>query len=192
MKRVLPLLTIILLFTALSHSVLSEDITCTFTAFDPNFDSSVSFTSPSPSNESWQPITDGNLSIHVSNELGETMNVSFYNATGVLLGYNDSANNDTTVNITHPQSPYNNYQQYYWYATINSTNYNNQSATYWFKGEAWNYDINRDSTVNQTDLSSLHSSYLQTTSSRNDINGDGIVNYLDRSKLQHHWGETYS
>jgi len=192
MKRTIPLLTIILLIAALSYSVISEDITCTFTAFDPNFGSSVTFTSPYPANESWQTTTDGNISIHVSNELGETMNVSFYNSTDILLGYNNSVTNDTTVNITHPQSPYNNYQQYYWYATVTSTTYDNQSATFWFKGEAWSYDINRDATVNQTDLDSLHSSYLQATSSRNDINNDGTVNYLDRSKLQHHWGETHS
>jgi hypothetical protein len=191
MKRALPLLTIILLISALSYSVISEDITCSFIAFDPNFGSSVSFTSPYPANESWQNITNDTMSIHVSNELGEPMNVSFHWDDHTLIDYNDSALNDTTVTI-NTGIEYGNYQQYDWYVNVSSITYNNQSSIYWFKGEAGSYDINRDATVDQTDLDFLHSSYLQSTSSRNDINNDGTVNYLDRSKLQHHWGDTHS
>jgi len=191
MKKQLSILTFILLITVLSYSVISQDVTCTFTASDPNFGSAVSFTSPYPENESWQTIADGNLSIHVSNELGETMNVSFYTVAGTLIGYNDSVGNDSTVNITHIYSPYTHYLIYEWYVTINSTHYNNQSGMYWFKGEAVDGDIDRDTYINNTDLSLLLSNYLQSSSDRTDINEDGIVNYLDRSKLQHNIGGPY-
>jgi len=190
-KKVLGLSVIVMLCAALIPSVFSEEIICSFTGFDPNFGSGVSFTSPYPSNESWQPVNDGELHIHVSNELGEIMNVSFYTVAGTLIGYNNSVGNDSTVNITHIYSPYTNYHTYEWYVTINSTHYNNQSGMFWFKGEAVDADIDRDTYVNNTDLSLLLSNYLQSPSDRTDINSDGIVNYLDRSKLQHNIGGPY-
>ena len=190
-EKMLVIIVAALLIAILSYSVLSQDVTCTFTAFDPNFGSSVSFSSPYPTNESWQNTTNDTMSIHVSNENGETMNISFHWANHTRIDYNDSVSNDSTVTI-HTGTTYDHYQQYNWYANLSSVTYSNQSSIYWFKGEAYDWDINRDQYANQTDLDLIHALYLQSTVSRTDINGDGKVNYLDRSSLQHHWGEDYT
>ena len=178
----------LLLFTTVVTAI---EITCTFDAIDPNFGASISFLSPYPTNQSWHNITNDTLQIHITNELGETMNVSFYWANHTLIGYNNSATNDTDINISTGIT-YDRYVQYNWYVNVSSIHYDNQSAIYWFKGEAFPWDINRDQSVTNTDLSSLLAVYLEDTSSRNDINNDGTVNYLDRSMLQAHMGDDYT
>jgi len=185
------ILLVVLGSLLLTSYAISVEIFCTFDARDPNFDASVSFTSPSPANESWNELTQKDLSLHVSNELGQTMNVSFHWANHSLIAYNDSVTNDTTVTVTFTGN-YNRYQQYNWYANVSSVSFDNQSEIYWFKAEAFDWDINRDAYVNMLDINAVRNNYLQTTSNRNDVTGDGVVNYLDRSRLQHHWGDDYN
>ena len=56
----------------------------------------------------------------------------------------------------------------------------------------YRYDIVLDTAIDASDLTSLLSCYLDEETTRQDINEDGVVNYLDRSAFQHHWGEAYN
>jgi len=188
-KKLLSISILMLIIT--SSIVIALDITCHFTSNDPNWGADVSFSSPYPTNQSWQDVSDKELKIHVSNDLGETMNVSFHWSDHTLIDYNDSATNDTTVTITYSGN-YDRYTQYDWYVNVTSVTFNNQSGQFWFKGEAYDWDIDRDADVDITDVNFVRDNYLETTAGRNDVTGDGYVNYLDRSRVQYHWGDDYS
>ena len=150
----------------------------------------VSFSSPVPINESWNIITNDTLNCTVSNIGGDSMDVEFYwGSNDTLIGTDTNVANNTVASVTVGFT-YIRYHQYSWYAKIGV----NTSDSWWFKGEAYNWDINRDKTVNYLDASSLTSHYGETGTPswiRDDIIIDGVINYLDASSLTSHYGESY-
>lgn len=157
--------------------------------FDPVLGETVTITSPYPTDESWQQTVNDSMSVHVSNPLNETMNVSFYWSNHTLISYNNSVENDTTVTINSGMT-YAHYQQYDWYVNATSSSCDTQSETWWFKGEAFPWDINRDQSINVTDRNLICAVYgSKTYSGREDTNSDSLVNYLDAGLLALHYGE---
>lgn len=78
---------------------------------------------------------------------------------------------------------------------MTSTSCDTHSETWWFKGEAYPWDINRDKFVDSTDRQNINITYLNTGTPewiREDINGDGIINYLDTGSLAIHYGDDYT
>lgn len=173
-----------------SLCISSLPITGTFTPVNTSGD--VTISAPFPSNESWVEISDSSMNITVSNNLGEEMNVSFYwGSNDSLIDTDIGVLNNSIASVT-VGFDYVHYQQYWWYVTVNSSSYNQKSGTWWFKGEAYDWDIDRDQHVNNTDRQSINMTYLDTDSlGREDINEDGIVNYLDAGALALHYGDDY-
>ena len=177
-----------------SHLTLANsNVTCTFGANDPNYGGSVVMKTPNPSNESWRDIDNHTMKVNVSNNLGETMNVSFYWINNTLIGQDIDVTNNTYANVTVVGN-YTRYQQYDWYVTVNSTHYNNQSASWWFKGEAYRWDIDRDADADVFDVSGVAVHYGETGDPhwiRADCSINGIVDVFDISLAAVHYGEEY-
>lgn len=192
-KKSIFLLLFTIMFIISSSYVTSVDVTGTFSAYGPSLD--VSMSNPFPSNESWVDIDNHVMNITVTNSNDETMNVSFYwNNNHTLIGTDNNVANNSVANITVGFN-YTHYQQYYWYVTVNSTSYNNKSSIWWFKGEAFPWDINRDKLVDNTDRQNMNNTYLNTGTPgwiREDTNGDGKINYLDTGSLAIHYGDDYT
>ena len=57
----------------------------------------------------------------------------------------------------------------------------------------WLYyiDVIEDNIIDQLDINNVLLNYLSHEDIRADVNDDGIVNYLDRSRVQYNYGETY-
>lgn len=149
----------------------------------------ISFSNPFPSNESWVDIDNHAMNITVSNPGGDAMDVYFYWNNDTLIGSNLSVANNTVANVTIGFN-YVRYQQYTWYVVV----MDNTSSIWWFKGEAYDWDILRDAVINYLDASSLTGHYGETGDIgwiRDDIIEDGVVNYLDASSLTSHYGESY-
>lgn len=53
------------------------------------------------------------------------------------------------------------------------------------------YDIVPDTTINASDVDSMEQYYGVNQSIRQDINGDGVVNYIDIAILSLHYGDDY-
>ena len=129
--------------------------------FDPVLGEVVTITAPYPTDESWQQTTNDTMSIHVSNPVSETMNVSFHWSNHTLISYNNSVANDTTVTINSGIT-YAHYQQYNWYINVTSTSCDTNSETWWFKGEAFPWDIDREAYDDRTDRQNKKITYHNT------------------------------
>ena len=189
MRKMFLMISFLLSFLLLSLvSVSALEITGTFTPVNNTGD--VAISSPYPSNESWIEIDDHSMNVTVSNNIGETMNVSFYwGSNDSLIGTDTDVVNNSVASVTIGFD-YTNYQQYWWYVTVNSSSYDQLSESWWFKGEAYDYDINRDESVNYQDTGAVALVYGSNPyDGREDINGDNKVNYLDTGEVALHYGE---
>ena len=72
-----------------------------------------------------------------------------------------------------------------------SFNYTTPSNTFFTVVKPYYFDIVLDGTINNTDKTNLLNNYLSTEDIRADVNNDGVVNYIDRSKIQAMFGFTY-
>lgn len=149
---------------------------------------------PNPANNSWVEIDNHNLSVNVSNNQGEIMNVSFYwaNNDSLIEKIEDVLNNT----IAHANSSFNytNYQNYSWYVTVNSTHYDNQSALWNFTGEAHIWDVDRSADITLTDLTSIATHYKETGDNhwiRQDTTSNGVISLSDLTYVTYHYGESY-
>lgn len=195
--RKVKILTMVMMivFISLSSSptILGISVSCTFTS--PGFEAgTVVVSNPYPINESWHNISRNELNITVSNELGQEMTVYFYwQNNGTLIGSDESVSNNTVASVS-TSGEYERYETYQWNATVIATNYNNKTQLWWFKGEAYDWDIDRSRDVDVLDASYLTGHYGETGEpgwNRADIIKDGEVNVLDASALTGHYGESY-
>ena len=94
------------------------------------------------------------LNCTVTDNDGDTLNVTFYWANGTVIGtdYNVANNSVASVPVTVGH-----YKNMSWYVIVNDSVEEVQSGTFWFYTEAYDWDINRDATVNYLDTSSLTS-----------------------------------
>ena len=192
MKKLLYVIIVAFITLQLCFSVNAIEVTCSFTATggDPG---DVAMQYPQPTNESWNEIDNHTLQVLVYNDLGEVMNVSFYWSNGTLIGTDTNVINNTNASVEHPTN-YTHYQTYYWYVTVNSSSYNNMNATWWFKGEAYNWDINRNADINIVDVTGVTSHYGESGSPgwiRADANNNGDINIIDVTSVTAHYGESY-
>ena len=169
-----------------------------FTAYDPYYGTGVNFVSEQPSNNSWVEVYDHNLTVTVSNDLGETMNVSFYWASNDSLIEKDEDVLNNTIAYANSSFNYTHYQNYTWYVVINSTHYNNQSAIWRLRGESYDWDINRDAEVDINDITSVTGVYGSEGSPhwiKQDCaplgNPDGEIDIKDITLITAHYGEIY-
>ena len=189
MRKMLLIILCLASFLLLScFSVSALPITGTFTPV--NNSGSVTISVPYPSNESWIEINDSSMNITVSNNLAEEMNVSFYwGSNDSLIGTDTGVSNNSVASVI-VGFDYIRYQQYWWYVTVNSSSYDQRSDDWWFKGEAYDYDINRDNQTNYQDTGAVALVYgSDPFDGREDVNGDNKVNYLDTGEVALHYGE---
>jgi len=188
MLLIILCLTSFLLLSCISVPALP--ITGTFTPINNLGDVTISV--PYPSNESWVEINDSSMNVTVSNNMGEDMNVSFYwGSNDSLIGIDNDVSNNSVASIIIGFN-YIHYQQYWWYVTINSSSYNNRSNDWWFKGEAYDWDINRDNQMNYQDTGAVALVYgSDPYDGREDVNNDAKVNYQDTGEVALHYGEEY-
>jgi len=150
---------------------------------------------PEPENKSWRDTDNHSMKVKVSNQLGETMDVSFYwHNNHTLIGEDTDVANDTYANVTVGFS-YVEYENYTWYVNVTATHYDNQSAKWWFKGEAHNWDINRDEDINIVDVTGVTAHYGETDETPHWIRADcaenGDINIVDVTTVTSHYGESY-
>jgi len=183
-----------LLTTALMPVALAgTSVTCIFDTNDPNYGGSAIMQLPDPSNQSWRDIDNHTMKVNVSNNLGETMNVSFYWINDTLIGEDNNVENNTYANVT-VVGDYTRYQQYEWYITVNSTHFNNRSATWWFKGEAYDWDVNRDEEIDINDITGVTGYYGDEGTPhwiRADTTRSGEIDINDITLVTGHYGEEY-
>ena len=166
---------------------------CIFNASDPNYGGSVVMHLPEPTNQSWRDIVNHTMKVNVYNQLGESMNVSFYWANSTLIDTDVDVENNTYANVTIGFN-YTRYQAYEWYVTVNSTHYNNQSEIWWFKGEAYDWDINRDGEIDINDVTGVTGYYGEKGAPhwiRADCTKDGEVDIKDITLVTGHYGDNY-
>ncbi len=89
-------------------------------------------TNPSPANGSVDVSTNPTLSVVVYDEDGDTMNVSFYNASNdALIGYVNGISSGSIASIVWHNLAYN--TTYYWYVIVNDSYGENKSDVWHFK-----------------------------------------------------------
>lgn len=200
MRNIAVVCTVFLLIVCANLQVQASDTSCTgtFTAYDPNWGASVSFTSPSPGNNTWRDIDNQTLEITVSNDLDETMNVSFYwYGNGTLIGTDTNVVNNSVATIESGFN-YTNYANYTWNITVKSDTFDNKSTFWKFRGEAYDWDINRDVEVDINDITATTAHYGETSTPgwiRQDCaplgNPDGEIDIKDITLITAHYGEEY-
>ena len=161
--------------------------------FDTEEFSNISYNSIVPENESWVNIDNHTMKVNLSNSLGESMTVMFYWDNHTLIGSDTNVANNTFANVTIG-SNYTRYQTYTWYVNVSSATLDEQSDLWWFKGEAYNWDINRDAEIDMLDISGVASHYKETGEPhwiRADCSINGVVNVIDISLAAFHYGEEY-
>jgi PKD repeat protein len=134
----------------------------------------------------------GSLRCIVTDPDQDSIDVSFYWDGGELIGTaNDISNNGiASVNI----NTLDRYETVEWYVIVSDGIDQILGPTWSFTVEAYDWDINRDAKVDDTDTEALKSHYLENGDPgwiREDINDDGVVNYLDVSIITSHYGESY-
>ena len=160
--------------------------------------------SVTPANESTDILLQPTLEINVSEPEGNTFDITW---TTNASDWTQSNTSCTDGNYSQTATFANTSNTTYWFTVhINDTdgNWKNQtfhftiaqyqwsSSAVWKIGKTSHEDIDLDMDVDNTDLQSLFNYYLQTSGlGENDINEDGIVDYLDRSLIQNRLGETY-
>jgi len=158
----------------------------------------------SPTNGSTTVVLYPTLAINISEPQGQNFNITWTTNATDWTAYNSSCINGT---YTQEVSWANTSNTTYWFTvSINNTDnewtnetyhfttyqYNWSSSAVWKIGKTSQEDIDLDMDVDNSDLQSLFNYYLQTSGlGENDINEDGIVDYLDRSLIQNRLGETY-
>ena len=151
---------------------------------------------PQPTNKSWRDTDNHTMKVKVSNQLGETMNVSFYwHSNHTLIGTDNNVVNDTYATVEVGFN-YTRYQNYTWYVNVTSHTFDNQSDMWWFKGEAYKWDIDRTAVVNIVDATSVTYHIGETGDPywiRQDCagSGDGVINIVDVTTVTYHIGESY-
>jgi len=149
-------------------------------------------------NSDYVSVYDNYLNVTVSDDDGDSLNVSFYwgNSTLIHTVTNIASGNVASIflpNYTNPDFLLHD-TDYTWYVTINDTRSEIQSPTYTFHTSKAP-DINEDRTVNYLDVSLLVSHYGESVSPPGskgwDINSDGDTNYLDVSALVTAYGDNY-
>lgn len=169
-------------------------VTCIFDAHYPAFGGEAIMQLPMPANKSWIDIDNHTMKVNVSNNVGESMNVSFYwGSNDTLIGIDTDVVNNTYANITVGFN-YTRYQNYTWYVTVNSTNFDNRSDTWWFKGEAYNWDIGRNGEIDINDITGVTAHYGEEGEPhwiRADCTINGEVDINDITLVTSHYGEEY-
>ena len=164
-------------------------------SFDPFLESAenVSINTPFPVDGSWVLPAVHVMNCTVSNDEGYSMDVYFYWGNTSLIDSDLGVANDSVANVTVGFN-YTRYSNYSWYVVVNVSGNETNGDSWWFKGEAYDWDIIRDADIDYLDASSLTSTYGDSGSPgwiRDDINDDGDVDYLDASALTSYYGDSY-
>lgn len=142
--------------------------------------------------EEWVNPDVGSLSCKVTDPDGDSLIVKFYWQDGSLIGTASEINSGGVASVS-----INNLTRYAtkeWYVIVSDGVSQINGPTWRFTVEAYDWDINRDGKVDDTDNNMLTEHYGETGTPgwiREDINKDGVVNYLDLSILTSHYGESY-
>jgi PKD repeat protein len=142
--------------------------------------------------EEWMDPDIGSLICTVSDPDKDNVDVSFYWEDETLIGTINGITNGGTASINI--GTLNRYGAVGWYVIVNDGVYQTTGPTWSFTVEAYDWDINRDAKVDNTDTAAVELHYGESGDHgwiREDINNDGVVNYLDVSMLVSHYGETY-